>query len=199
MNTETLSLLRATVAKIDDLCAAGQSLENACQEAEATPRSYRRWKELLAFSRTDEVEACPESIGSILPDLEVEFGRTKFAAGETLFHLGDYADHMYVVASGTVRVVELDATVHAGEVVGEIGVFSEAHRRTASAICVEDCELVRVPRERALDISCRRPGIGLAMTRIIADRLTSNLASNLAHGAGQVRGMMGRLYPSGTY
>jgi CRP-like cAMP-binding protein len=195
MNTETLSLLRATVAKIDDLCAAGHSLEDACKEAEATPRSYRRWKELLAFSRTDEFEVRMASIASILPDLEAEFGRIKFAAGETLFHLGDYADHMYVVASGTVRVVELDATVHAGEVVGEIGVFSEARRRTAGAVCIEDCELVRVPRERALDISCRKPGIGLAMTQIIADRLSSNLEQN----AEQVRGMMGRLYPSGTY
>ena len=193
MNTETLSLLRATVAKIDNLCAAGHSLESACNETEATPRSYRRWKELLAFSRTDECEARTESIASILPDLEAEFGRVKFAAGETLFHQGDYADHMYVVVSGTVHIVELGATIYEGEVVGEIGVFSEAHRRTATAVCLEDCELVRVPRARAWDIS-RKPGIGLAMTQIIADRLTSNLAQS----AGEVRGIAG-LYPSGTY
>jgi CRP-like cAMP-binding protein len=179
MNTETLCLLRATVTKIDGLCADGHSLENACKQVEATPRSYRRWKELLAFSRLDDLAARFDNIASILPDLEAEFGRIKFAAGEALFHLGDYADHMYVVANGTVLVVELEATVHAGEVVGEIGVFSEAHRRTASAVCIEDCELVRVPRDRALEISCRKPGIGLAMTQLIADRLTQNMAQNL--------------------
>lgn len=195
MNTETLSLMRATVAKIDGLCTEGYSLENACAEADATPRSYRRWKELVAFSRTDDVDVRLESIASILPDLEAEFGRIKFVAGETLFRLGDFADHMYVVASGTLRVVELDAMVSAGEIIGEIGVFSELHRRTASAVCVEDCELVRVPRERALEISCRKPGIGLAMTQIIADRLTYNLA----HNASQMRETAVRLYPVGRY
>jgi len=181
MNIETLSLLRATVAKIDALCAEGLSLETACKNADATPRSYRRWKELLAFSRADEVEVRLESFASILPQLETEFGRTSFAAGETLFRLGDYADHMYVVVSGAVRVEEIDAMVYAGEVVGEIGVFSEAHRRTASAVCAEECELVRIPRDRAIEMSSRTPGIGLAMTQIIADRLTRNLA----YGAGQ--------------
>lgn len=195
MNTETLSLLRATVAKIDGFCAEGQSLENACPQAEATPRSYRRWKELLAFSRSDDFEVRLESIASILPDLEAEFGRSKFSAGETLFRLGDFADHMYVVVSGTVRVVELDVVVSAGEIIGEIGVFSELHRRTASAVCLDDCELVRVPRERALEISCRKPGIGLVMTQIIADRLTYNLA----HNAAQLRETAVRLYPAGTY
>ena len=179
MNTETLSLLRATVTKIDEACALGHSLESVCRDVGVTTRSYRRWKELLAFSRIDDVDARAESIMSILPDLEIEFGRTKFAAGETLFRLGDYADHMYVVASGTVRIVELETTVQTGEVVGEIGVFSEAHLRTASAVCLDECELVRVPRARALEISCRKPGIGLAMTQIIADRLTSNLAQGI--------------------
>lgn len=174
MNTETRIHLRATVAKIDDLCAAGRTLEDACRDAETTPRSYRRWKELLAFSRVDEPLVRSESIASILPDLEAEFGRLSFADGEMLFRLGDYADDMYVVVSGSVRIVELETTVHAGEVVGEIGVFSEAHRRMASAVCADACELVRVPRERVLEISCRKPAIGLSMTQIIADRLARN-------------------------
>jgi CRP-like cAMP-binding protein len=174
MNTETLSLLRAMVAKIDALYADGHTLEEACKSADATPRSYRRWTEILAYSRTEEPEVRSASIASILPELEAEFGLTKFAAGEVLFCLDDYADHMYVVASGTVQVVELDATIHAGEIVGEIGVFSEMHRRMASAVCLEDCELIRLPRERALELSCRKPTVGLAMTQIIADRLTRN-------------------------
>jgi hypothetical protein len=50
--------LRATVAKIDALCAAGLSLDDACKQADATPRSYRRWAEILSFSRTE-----PEDTG----------------------------------------------------------------------------------------------------------------------------------------
>ena len=190
MNAETHSLLRATVAKIEALCADGHSLEDACKSLDATPRSYRRWTEILAYSRTDEHEVGRDTIGSILPELEAEFGRTKFAAGESLFRLGDYADHMYVVISGSVSVVELDAVIGAGEIVGEIGVFSEAHRRMASAVCRDDCELIRLPSERALELSCRKPTIGLAMTQIIADRLSRN--------AEQVRANAARTYPSGT-
>lgn len=191
MNTETLSLLRATVAKIDALCAEGHRLEEACRRMDATPRSYRRWTEILAFSRSEDHGVHCDSIVSILPELEAEFGRTKFAAGEVLFRLGDYADHMYVVASGSVRVTELDATVSAGEIVGEIGVFSEAHRRMASAVCLEDCELIWLPRDRALELTYRKPTIGLAMTQIIANRLSRNAEQARANGA--------RAYSNGAY
>jgi hypothetical protein len=183
MNTETLALLRATVAKIDALRADGATLDEACRQLDTSPRSYRRWTELLAFSRTAEVEVGAESIATILPELEAEFGRVAFATGETLFSLGDHADHLYVVAQGSVGIVELDAIVEAGEIVGEIGVFSELHRRTATAVCTEDCELIRIPRERAREIIGRKPGIGLAVTQIIAERLTRNLA----HKADQMR------------
>ncbi len=191
MNTETLTLLRTTVAKIEALCADGHSLEDACKSLDATPRSFRRWTEILAYSRTDENEVRHDTIGSILPELEAEFGCTKFTAGEVLFRLGDYADHLYVVISGSVSVVELDAVIGAGEIVGEIGVFSEAHRRMATAVCLENCELIRLPRERAFELSCRKPTIGLAMTQIIAERLSQN--------AEQVRANVTRTYPCGTY
>ena len=191
MNTETLALLRATVAKIDALCADGSTLEDACKRVDATPRSYRRWTEVLSFcgERTDERGR--ETIASILPELEAEFGLQTFAAQEMLFEIGDHADHMYVVARGSVRIVELDAIVGAGEVVGEIGVFSEMHRRVASAVCLEECDLIRIPRERALEISWRKPSIGLAMTQTIADRLTRN--------AEQARFAACRSYPDGAY
>ncbi len=191
MNTETLALLRAMVAKIDALCAEGHGLDEACRSVDATPRSYRRWTEILAFSRSADREVHSDSIVSIVPELEAEFGRTKFAAGEVLFRLGDYADHMYVVASGSVLVSELDTTVSAGEILGEIGVFSESHRRMASAVCLEDCELIRLPRERALELTYRKPTIGLAMTQIIANRLSLN--------AEQARVASARACLSGTY
>jgi CRP-like cAMP-binding protein len=181
MNSETLALLRATVEKIDEACALGQSLESVCNEIGVMPRSYRRWKELIAFSRTEDVVISSQSLASILPALEAEFGRLAFAAGEELFRLGDHADHLYVIASGCVRIIELDAMVYAGDVVGEIGVFSQSHCRTASAVCDDDCELIRVPSNRALEICHSRPDIALAMTQLIADRLTQNMAQNMAN------------------
>jgi CRP-like cAMP-binding protein len=46
--------------------------------------------------------------------------------------------------------------------------------RTATAIAAEDCELVRIPRDKALELMYRRPTVGLAITHVRADRLTRN-------------------------
>jgi CRP-like cAMP-binding protein len=190
MNTETLSEIRAKLSQIDGLVAYGCTLEEACGCLDVTARTYRRWREVVEFSRVDADEE-PESLAAALPDLEAEFGRTMVGAGEILFARGDLADCMYVVASGSVYVPELDARVDAGGIVGEIGVFSEYHARTATALTATDCELVRIPRERAIALSCSRPALGLSITQIMADRLTRNLAD--------ARATVARLHVAGIY
>ncbi|MGN8545690.1 cyclic nucleotide-binding domain-containing protein [Bradyrhizobium sp. 13971] len=45
-------------------------------------------------------------------------------AGETIFRKGDDADLLYMVVSGEVRFPEIDRGVSAGELFGEIGLFS---------------------------------------------------------------------------
>ena len=73
-------------------------------------------------------------------------------AGTVLFRRDDRADLVYVIRSGTVRLDDLGKTLSAGELFGEIGVFNEGARRTATAVCDSDCELFAVSGERILEL-----------------------------------------------
>jgi CRP-like cAMP-binding protein len=165
--------------------ALGCTLDEACGCVEVAPRTYRRWKEVVEFSRTVEPDGGVrvQDIAEFLPELEAEFGHITLPGGTTLFTRGEQAEDMYVVAHGTMWIAELDTKVGEGQLVGEIGIFSESHKRTASAVALEDCELVRIPRDKALELSTRKPSVGLSITHVIADRLEQNLAAAEARGA----------------
>jgi len=193
MNTETLSEIRSKLVHIEAMVALGCTLDEACGIVDVTARTYRRWKEVVEFSRVPEPEFTSRvpDIVDFLPELEAEFGRTFVAGGTNLFNRGDVADDMYIVVNGRVWIAELNSMVGEGEIVGEIGIFSEARRRTATAITVGDCELVRIPREKAFELGARRPSVGLSITHVIAERLAQNLADSQATVA--------RLHVAGIY
>lgn len=73
-------------------------------------------------------------------------------AGTVLFSRGDPADKVYVLARGTVRIVEFNRTLKPGDLFGEIGVFNDQARRTGTAVCDDDCELFSVPSAKILEL-----------------------------------------------
>ena len=74
--------------------------------------------------------------------------RRKVARGEVLFRKGELADEMFYVLTGEIRLPEVGRNVGAGIVLGEISMFSPERRRTASAICTTDCELLLIDSRR---------------------------------------------------
>ncbi|MCU0242044.1 MAG: cyclic nucleotide-binding domain-containing protein [Vicinamibacteria bacterium] len=94
-------------------------------------------------------------------------------AGETIFEAGQPGTEMYVVRSGT---VELRVGEHALERVGEAGILGEMalvdqKPRSASAVAVSDCELVKVDEERFMQLVQHVPGFALEVMRVMAQRL----------------------------
>ena len=67
--------------------------------------------------------------------------RRSFKAGEVLFRKGDVADKLIYIAAGGLRLEEIGEPVGAGELVGEIGLFSPERRRTQTLVCETDGEL----------------------------------------------------------
>jgi len=76
----------------------------------------------------------------------------QYAAGSVLFSRGDPADKVFVLASGTVRIVEFDRQLKPGELFGEIGVFNDKATRTGTAVCDEACELFSVSSAKILEL-----------------------------------------------
>lgn len=105
-------------------------------------------------------------------------------AGETIFRKGDDADLLYMVVSGDVRFPEIDRGVSAGELFGEIGLFSLDRRRTQTAMAATDVDLLW-SSEGALRKLCERnPGLSPYFLRLTATRMTENAARAIGLAAG---------------
>ena len=64
--------------------------------------------------------------------------------GDVLFRIGDEAEHLYILIEGRIDFVEINASLGPGQMFGEIAFFSPERRRTATAICGEDCVLLSI-------------------------------------------------------
>ncbi|QOZ37216.1 Crp/Fnr family transcriptional regulator [Bradyrhizobium sp. CCBAU 53421] len=100
-------------------------------------------------------------------------------AGETIFRKGDDADLLYMVASGEVRFPEIDRSVSAGELFGEIGLFSLERRRTQTALAATDVDLLWISDGALRKLCERNPGLSLYFLRLTATRMTENAARSI--------------------
>ena len=109
------------------------------------------------------------------PDWLQPFMRPKqFLAGETIFTRGEHADTLYMIASGDVALPEIDRRLSAGDLFGEIGLFSVDRRRTQTALAATDVDLLWIS-DAALKRLCERnPGLSLYFLRLTATRMTEN-------------------------
>lgn len=113
--------------------------------------------------------------------LEALVGATsskRLAAREELFHKGDPAAQVYVVASGRLKVVTtsadgdevLFAILDEGEVVGELPMLTGG-RRTASVVALEPSELLALARRDFLRFLREQPECAIELMVVLAERL----------------------------
>src|SRR3954452_22472850 len=67
--------------------------------------------------------------------LEPYMARQRFRKGTVLFRRGDIANEMFMAVTGGFRVVELDKTLAAGTMFGELGFLSKNNVRTQTVEC----------------------------------------------------------------
>jgi CRP-like cAMP-binding protein len=116
------------------------------------------------------------SLESLLPFVK----RESFKAKERLFEKGDAADKLYYLEEGTVWLPEVNRTLHAGEIIGEMGVFSPFKERTASAVCTTDSSFLVLGERTALELYYSNPDFGLFMVRTIIRRFLDQRAPTVA-------------------
>ena len=112
------------------------------------------------------------SIEWMLPFMQQE----EFQQGDRLFLKGDAADKLYYIARGAVRLPEIDSLLGAGEMIGEIGLFSPFKARTTSAICETDLTCLVLSHTKVLELYYQNPEFGLYLGRLIIQRLLQQIA-----------------------
>jgi NTE family protein len=100
----------------------------------------------------------------------------ELSSGERLFAEGDLAEHLYIVATGRLRVKigdQLAGYVGALEPIGEIGLLS-GERRTATIEAIRDTLLIQIRRDRLMEFLLANPSALVAITRVLISRLRQN-------------------------
>lgn len=120
-----------------------------------------------------EMRDAAEGGGTLEPLLQV-MHREDMSAGTVLFRKDDPSDRMIVIGEGTVTLEEIDVDIGPGDVLGEIGAFTPDNKRTCSAVCKTDCTLYTLSNEALLQLYYQNPKFGLALVKIIVQRLVTN-------------------------
>jgi CRP-like cAMP-binding protein len=111
--------------------------------------------------------------------------RRRFRRGEVVFHQGDPGDALHVVATGAIKIVlpstegdeAIIATLRTGDFFGELALLDGAPR-SATAIALEPCETLALPRAALHTLLDRDPGLRDALLAGLAHelrRLTSHV------------------------
>lgn len=90
------------------------------------------------------------------------------ARGDVLYQIGDNAEDIYVVSSGSVQhtlgidahAIHPDKPVHCGGVFGWAAVLEGQSRRLAKTVCLERTELIRINGEDLINLFKASPSIG---------------------------------------
>lgn len=115
--------------------------------------------------------------------------KRRFPAGTALVQQGAESTSMFVLLSGSVRVIRSHpdlrdpvvlATLGPGEVVGEMGVLDRA-RRSATVTAVEDTVAAEIDADAVARLVLRSPDLYGGLVRVLSKRLrnTDELAAEM--------------------
>jgi two-component system, NarL family, nitrate/nitrite response regulator NarL len=179
-------------AEVLSLIAQGKSNRAIGQQLDITEGVVKLhtnaiFKALEVQSRTEAVLVALRA-GAVSPQQfkEAEEGRfqldwllphmqhNRLKAQTVLFRKGDAGKDLYYLQRGSVRLVDLDTELGAGEIFGEISIFSPDHRRTSTAVCTSEVDLFSLNDEQVRRIYSLNPHFALYVVYLIARRLTAD-------------------------
>ncbi len=133
--------------------------------------AYRLWDLRRLLRQLQHARADTPLRDWLLPYMK----KKRFKAGHILFSKGDRAHQIVYIASGTVLVKELASLLGSGSLVGEIGLFTDDRRRTATVVCQTDCECYTMTDEAIYLLYFQNPKLGFYLIRLIVQRLLTDL------------------------
>lgn len=109
----------------------------------------------------------------------------RFAKGTRLFEKGDPADRLYLIRSGVIGV-DNGARVEADGLLGEVGLFTTAGKRSMGATAMSDVEALTLSAEEVSRLCLHEPEFSYALSNILANRMTDNMR-RMEQGGSQTR------------
>ena len=107
------------------------------------------------------------SVEWLLPYMKKEI----YSNGDYIFKIKENAEYLFFIQKGTVLLPELNKEMNAGELIGEIGIFSPSRERTASAKCTSDATVYSIPYDKVLELYYQNPKFGFLLIQLINNRL----------------------------
>ena len=136
------------------------------------------WRAVQMLRLIRRVEAA--SKGDLSTDwLRPFMKEVQLKAGEAIFNRGDHADRLYMIITGDVHLEQIDHTIRAGDLFGEIGLFSADHKRTQTARALTDVDLLWISEGELAQICYQNPGIAFYFLRLTTNRLLANASRAL--------------------
>lgn len=90
--------------------------------------------------------------------------------GEYVFRNKDLANQAFIVVDGDVEIIERGVILKAGEIFGELALFTGSGHRTASAKCITDVRLLYIEYNHLEQLYFQNPEFGLHLIKLIVRR-----------------------------
>jgi CRP/FNR family transcriptional regulator, cyclic AMP receptor protein len=136
------------------------------------PVNIMRLVQLLRLIRgIKAAQASDLSIDALIPFMSYR----RFAAGHVLMNKGEKAEGMYYLAKGRMHIPEFGKFLEPGAVIGEIGIFARSQKRTATVVCVSDCDIYEMSESKAKQLYYQDRSFGLAVLQLIIARFMENM------------------------
>jgi CRP/FNR family cyclic AMP-dependent transcriptional regulator len=113
-------------------------------------------------------------------DLSIEALRpfmtnSRCTVGDILFCRGDDGDRLFFILEGELEVEESGNMLRPGSLFGEIALFSPTHRRTQTARCLTDVELLWITEKSLAQVCYQSPAVSFHLLRLIAAHLLGDV------------------------
>src|SRR5215510_4843810 len=141
--------------------------------------------------RVFQMRALIRKVGeAVQGDLSMEWlmpfmRRRSWKKGEVLFRHGDRATELYMVLSGSIRLLEVGVMLGPGSVLGEIGLFAPTKQRMDTALCESDAELGVIDNDKVWQLYHQNPKFGRYLITLVTQRLLedySRVRDNMVSG-----------------
>lgn len=113
------------------------------------------------------------SLDMLLPYMSVQ----QLPAGHRIFSQGDDADRVYLILEGRVLVERINVELGQGQLLGEMGVFTRSHQRTAGARCLTDARIGSLTAAKFWEVFYQDPAFGTYVMQTIVERNARNRGS----------------------